>query len=348
MNQAKSGIVLVTGGAGYVGSVLIRRLIDEGYSVRVIDKLIFGEGSIKDIRKKIDLVIGDIRNISPKVLRDVWAIIHLAGFSTDPTSQYDPRLTDIINHIATENLAKMARLFGIKRFVYASTCSVYFTLNTPLDPPAYKETDHVNPISSYSFTKRCSEQVLWAMTNKDFQPTILRKGTLYGYSPRMRYDLVFNSFAKDAYFKKILTVDAAGEIWRPMIDIADMVEVYVKCLKLPLSKIGGKIFNVADKNWKIGDLAREIKNIIKEKKNIKIDLDIKPFGVSRNYKVDNTQFKGIFNFEPSRTFADALFEIWDVFKENPKYNPDRTIFYGDLWYQKFFMTKEGKKFRKHV
>lgn len=348
MNRVKSGVVLVTGGAGYVGSVLVRRLIDDGYRVRVIDKLVFGEGPIKDIRKKIDLVVADTRNISPKVLRDVSAIIHLAGFSTDPTSQYDPRLTDMINHIATENLAKMARSIGIKRFIYASTCSVYFTLNTPLDPPLYKETDHVNPISSYSFTKRCSEQVLWAMTNKDFQPTILRKGTLYGYSPRMRYDLVFNSFAKDAYFKKILTVDAAGEIWRPLIDIQDMVDVYVKCLKLPLSKIGGKIFNVADKNWKIGDLAREIKNIIKEEKGMKIGLDIKPFGVSRNYKVDNSQFKRIFDFKPGRSLSDALFEIWKEFQKDSKYNPEKTIFYGDLWYQKFFKTKEGKKFRKHV
>lgn len=348
MNQSKSGIILVTGGAGYVGSALIRRLIEEGYRVRVVDKLIFGDGPIKDIKKKIDLVVSDVRHITPKMLRDVSAIIHLAGFSTDPTSQYDPRLTDVINHIATENLAKMARSFGIKRFVYASTCSVYFTLDTPLDPPFYKETDHVNPISSYSFTKRCSEQVLWAMTNKDFQPTILRKGTLYGFSPRMRYDLVFNSFAKDAYFKKVLMVDAAGEIWRPMIDIQDMVEVYIKCLELPLSKIGGKIFNVVDKNWKIGDLAKEVKKIVKDGQGINVKLDIKPFGVARNYKADNTQFKKTFSFKPSRSLKDALFEIWKEFKKNQRYDPEKPIFYGDLWYQKFFATKEGKKFRKYV
>ena len=348
MSKSESGVVLVTGGAGYIGSVLVRKLLDRGYRVRIVDRLIFGDKSIKEIRKNIDLIIADIRNIPLKALKDVFAIIHLAGFSTDPTSQYDPRLTDMINHIATENLAKMARSLGIKRFIYASTCSVYFTLNTPLDPPFYKETEHVNPISSYSFTKRCSEQVLWAMTNNDFQPTILRKGTLYGLSPRMRYDLVFNSFAKDAYFKKLLTVDAAGEIWRPMIDIADMVEVYVKCLELPLSKIGGKIFNVADKNWKIGDLAREIKEIIKKEKSMKIKLDIKPFGVARNYKADNSLFVKTFDFKPKRTLSDALFEIWDVFKKNPRYNPQKTIYYGDLWYQKFFKTGEGKQFKKHV
>src|SRR3990167_720781 len=152
------GLVLVTGGAGYVGSALVRGLLDKGYRVRVIDRLIFGDKSIKDIRKNIDLIVTDIRNVPLKALKDVFAIIHLAGFSTDPTSQYDPRLTDMINHIATENLAKMARSLGIKRFIYASTCSVYFTLNPPLDPPFYKEAEHVNPISSYSFTKRCSEQ----------------------------------------------------------------------------------------------------------------------------------------------------------------------------------------------
>lgn len=345
MRKVKS--VLVTGGAGYVGSVVVRKLLAKKYNVRVLDRLIFGGAPLKDIRSKIELVNSDIRDVSPEIMKDIDAVIHLAGFSTDPTSQYDPRLTDIINHISTENLAKMARQRGIQRFIFASSCSVYFTLNTPLTPPLYEETDLVNPISAYSLTKRCSEQVLWAMTNGDFKPTIFRKGTLYGFSPRMRLDLVFNSFAKDAFYKKCLTVDAAGEIWRPMIDIQDAADTYVKTLEMPLSKVGGKIFNMVDKNWKIGDLAINIQNILK-KRGIKIDLDIKPYGLTRNYKADTALFKKTFDFKPSRNMEKALLEIWNYFKSNSKFDSNRSIFYGDVWYKNFFATREGKNFRKHV
>ena len=339
--------VLVTGGAGYLGSILVKKLIHKGYSVRVLDKLIFGN-TLSGIKGNFQLIKDDIRDVDIKIMDGVDAVIHLAGFSTDPTSQYDPRLTDLINHLATERLAKMAREKRVKRFIYASSCSVYFTLSTPLDPPLYKETDLVNPISAYSLTKRCSEQVLWGMTSHDFQPTVLRKGTLFGYSPRMRYDLVFNSFAKDAYFKRVLTVDAGGLIWRPMIDIQDATDVYIQCLELPLKKIGGKIFNVSDQNWSIGNLAKKIKEMIKRERKINIELDIKPFGQTRNYKVDTTLFKTTFNFKPSRSLEDALFEIWHHLENNKKHKPHSDINYSDRWYQKFFLSREGRKFRKYV
>ncbi len=338
--------VLVTGGAGYIGSTLVKKLLAKDYQVKVFDKLIFGKEPISEFVDKIELIKGDVRKLPPKILNDVYAVIHLAGFSTEPTSQYDPRLTDLINHIATESIAKKARQKGIKRFIYASTCSVYFTLNTPLVPPLYKETDPINPISSYSITKRCSEQVLWAMTGKDFQPTIFRKGTVYGYSPRMRYDLVFNSFVKDAFSKHLLTVDAGGEIWRPMIDIEDVANSYIKSIELPIAEVGGKTFNISDKNWRIGDLAEEIKKII-AKKGINVDLDIKPYGLTRNYKADNTQFKKTFKFKRARSIELALNEIWGKLTEF-KGDLRSNIFYGDKRYKEYFLTKEGKDYQRYV
>lgn len=339
--------VLVTGGAGYVGCVLVRELLKKGYGVRVLDTLVYGKEPLKEFKNKIELIKGDVRHPEKKYFKNIYAVIHLAGFSTEPTSQYDPRLTDMINHLATEKMAIMARDCGIKRFVYASSCSVYFTLNTPLVPPLYKESDPVNPISCYSLTKRCSEQLLWSMTNRDFQPTILRKGTVYGYSPRMRYDLVFNSFTKDAYLKKLLTVDAGGEIWRPMVDILDVAETYIKAIELPLSEIGGKTFNVINENFRIGDLALKIKNILEKQKKVKIALDIKPYGITRNYKADDTLFRKVFKFKPRRTMDETLFEIWDNI-EKKKSDPTNPIHYGDMWYKHFYETKEGKKFKKHV
>jgi len=340
--------ILVTGGAGYIGAVLVPKLLNKGYEVRVLDRMIFGEEPIKEFKDKIELVRGDSRYIGPEIMNGIYAIIHLAGFSTDPTSQYDPRLTDTVNHLATEHLAKLARAKGIKRFVYASSCSVYFTLNTPLEPPLYKETDPINPISAYALAKRCSEQVLWGMTSEDFQPTMFRKGTLYGWSPKMRYDLVFNAFAKDAYHKKLLTIDAGGEIWRPMIDIQEATDAYIKAIELPLDKVGGRIFNIANENWSIGNLAREIQRILRDKKGIDITLDIKPISLTRNYKADSSAFKETFNFKPSRAMEDALFEIWDHLENDSNHDPHNIIHYSDKWYKQYFETPEGIEFKKHT
>lgn len=339
--------VLVTGGAGYIGAVLVPKLLEKGYRVRVLDKMIFGETPIKSFQNKIELIWGDTRYAKPEIMHGIDAVIHLAGFSTDPTSQYDPRLTDLVNHIATEHLARLAKAAGVKRFVYASSCSVYFTLNTPLEPPLYKEHEPINPISAYALSKRCSEQALLGMISNDFQPTIFRKGTLYGWSPRMRYDLVFNSFAKDAFCKKVMTVDANGDIWRPMMDIQDAVAAYISALELPLEKVGGKIFNIADQNWSIGELAREIQKIVKEKRGETIELNIRPPMLNRNYKADVMFFKTTFNFSPSRTLESALFEIWDHL-EKKTHDPHHIIHYGDRWYKQFFETERGIDFKKHI
>ena len=348
MEPKKQNKILVTGGAGYVGSVLVPKLLARGYEVRVLDKLIFGEEPINHFKDKIELIVGDSRYVTSKIMDGIYAVIHLAGFSTDPTSQYDPRLTDMVNHIATEHLAKLARAAGIKRFVYASSCSVYFTLNTPLEPPLYNETDPINPISAYALSKCCSEQALRGMSNENFQPTMLRKGTLYGWSPRMRYDLVFNAFVKDAYYKKVLTVDAGGEIWRPMIDIQDATDVYIRALELPLEKVGGRIFNVAHQNWSIGNLAREIRKVLKEKRDTEITLDIKPISLTRNYKADTKVFNEVFEFNPSRSFEQAIFEIWDHLENDKGHDPDHIRHYGDRWYKHYFETPEGVDFKKYV
>ncbi len=346
--EEKVNKILVTGGAGYIGAVLVPKLLKKGYKVRVVDKMIFGEKPLKEFRNKIELINADIRYVGPEIMEGIYAVIHLAGFSTDPTSQYDPRLTDMVNHIATEHLAKLAQSQGIKRFVYGSSCSVYFTLNTPLEPPLYKETDPINPISAYALSKRCSEQVLWGMTGDDFKPTMFRKGTLYGWSPRMRYDLVFNAFAKDAFHKKVLNIDAGGEIWRPMIDIQDATNAYIKAIELPLKKVGGRIFNVAHQNWSIGNLAREIQKILKEKKGVNIELDIRPISLTRNYKADTSAFNKTFNFKPSRSLEEALNEIWDHLENDPNHDSHNIIHYGDPWYRQFFETPEGLEFRKHI
>ena len=322
--------ILITGGAGYVGSVLVRALLNKGCKVRILDKLIFTEGPLQDIKDKIELVKGDVREVGPEIMNNVEAVIHLAGFSTEPTSQYNPRYTDLLNHLATERMAKMAKEKGIERFVFASSCSVYFTYDTPLNPEANKETDSVNPVSSYSLSKRAAEQALIELADDKFQPIIFRKGTIYGLSPRMRYDLVLNSFTKDAFSRRRLTVSCGGQVWRPLTDIQDVVWAYIKALEMPLDKIGGKIFNVCNENWSIGELAKRVQKILKEKKGIDTEIDIQPVGITRNYKADNSLFKETFQFIPSRTLEDAVFEIWNRLEKNPEDASD-PINYNDKW-----------------
>ena len=332
--------ILITGGAGYVGSSLLRPLLNMGYKVRVLDRIIFTENSLKDIQDRIELVKTDIRNVGPEIMKDVWAVIHLAAFATEPTAQYNPRLTDLVNHIATERLAKMAKESGVERFIFASSCSIYFTYTTPLVPPLYKETDRINSISPYSISKKAAEESLLELANGNFSPVIFRKGTIYGLSPRMRYDLVLNSFVKDAFCRRRLTVNAGGQIWRPLVDIQNVVWAHLKALEMPLDKIKGKIFNICTENWNIKELAETVKRILKEKKNIDIKIDVQPTGITRNYQADNALFKKIFQFIPRRTLEEAVLEIYSDLENNQNGDPNSPIFYNDIWYKKIFERGE--------
>lgn len=324
--------VLITGGAGYVGSVLIPKLLPL-YCVRVYDKLLFGDFPLRKYKNKINLIIGDIRNIAPSVLTDVYAVIHLAGLSTDPTAQFNPRETDLINHLATERLARLCKIFNIKRFLFASTCSVYFDFNNALNPPLRQETDTVNPVSCYAVTKRCAEQSLLELADSHFQPIIFRQGTIYGYSPRMRYDLVFNSFVRDGYCKKSLRLDGGGNVWRPFIDIQDVVNIYAQALAMPLKRIGGQIFNMVDTNLRIIDLAKEVQRFIRKKTQETLGLQITPAVATRNYKADPASFKRTFKFKPQRTLYEAFTEIWNLIQHMDMTDLYSPIYHNDLWFR---------------
>jgi nucleoside-diphosphate-sugar epimerase len=331
--------ILVTGGAGYVGSVLVKKLVERGYRVRVADKLIFGEQALSPLKNKIELIKTDIRKANSNILNGVDAVIHLAGISTEPTAQFDPRLADLVNHIATERLAKLAKKKGIKRFIFASSCSIYFTYNTPLFPKPSKETEEVNPISPYSISKRAAEQALLELASDSFHPIIFRKGTIYGLSPKMRYDLVLNSFVKDSFLQKKMTVHCSGQIWRPLIDIQDVTWAYIRALELPVDKIGGKIFNISDNNWNLLELAKEVKKILKKEKGVDPEIYIEPVGITRNYQADNTLFKKIFGYKPQRRLKDAILEIWNHLEKDPK-DPLDTIHYNDKWLISLIKSKK--------
>lgn len=331
MHNISNKLILVTGGAGYIGSTLVPKLLERGYNVRVFDKLVFGDFGLEPVKSKIEIIKGDVVNPDPKIMEGVYGVIHLAGLSTDPVSDYSPRQADLINHLGTENIARLAKNAGVERFVFASSASVYFTYDTPDTPPLYREHDKINSVSAYSLSKRAAEEALMELADEKFQPTIFRKGTIYGFSPKMRYDLVLNSFTKDAFRSGKITVNAGGLVYRPMLDLQDAVAAYAAALEAPIEKIGRHIFNLNNGNWKIGDLAADFKNMFQKEKNKSIEINVKPPCKTRNYQMDNAKFSAAFGLVPGRTASAAMLEMWKKLEEGHDYNDPR--FYTDVWHK---------------
>lgn len=324
---------MVTGGAGYVGSKLVPKLLEAGYPVRVFDKLVYGDFALAGVLDRIELIKGDVKKPPANLMKGIFGIIHLAGFSTEPTAYYSPRHTDLVNHIGTEKLALLAKGADAERFIFGSTASVYFTYNTPLRPSLSKETEKVNPISPYSISKYAAEELLMEVADRNFKPIIFRKGTIYGFSPKMRYDLVVNSFVKDAFSRKVIFVHSGGEIYRPMLDIEDAVTAYLAAMELPLDQIGARIFNVATKNWQIGELAEAIAKILRKHNLCQPKIDVQSSGITRNYLMNCSRFKKFFRLTPERSLEEAVLEIWRQLEGGHNFQDRR--FYTDLWHKKF-------------
>lgn len=326
--------ILVTGGAGYVGSVLVPYLLHQGYDVRVFDLLIYGDVGLAGVKDNIEIIEGTIMHPPEGLMDDIFAVIHLAGVASQAfSSTNSPRYTDKINHIGTEIMASYAKQKGVERFILASSCSVYCSYTHELDTrlPLYKETDIPPMAGPYALSKWAAEEVLLEMADTDFHPVIFRMGTLYGFSPKMRYDLVVNAFTKDAFVNKKMNVHAGGEIFRPLTDIHDVVFAYTRALELPVSLIDKQIFNISGENKKLGDLAQEVQTILEKKTGEFIAVDVQPFQLVMNYKADNAKFIRVFDWKPERTLAEAVEEIWSHLDEGHEY--ENNLYYTDTWHK---------------
>jgi len=232
--------ILVTGGAGYIGSVLVKYLLDKGYYVRVFDCLFFGEDPIKKFLKlpNFELIRGDIRNLEdfPELFKDIYAVIHLAALSNDPSCDIDPQDTVDINYVSSVKLAGLCKKNKIERFIFSSSCSVYGAgEDIILDEQSEKA-----PISLYAKSKIDVENKLLEMMDKNFLPTILRNGTIFGISPRMRFDLVLNLMTKYAITKNKVFIVGGGLNWRPLIHVDDVASAMILSLEAPIEKISNQ------------------------------------------------------------------------------------------------------------
>lgn len=324
--------VLVVGGAGYVGSVLVRELLERGFAVKVFDRLYFGDHGLREIKDKIQLEVGDMRTISEYILEDVDSVINLGGLSNDPTAEYNPKANYEMNTIATEKLARICKKMGIKRHLFASSCSIYDigTSNEAQDV-VFDESSAVNPKAAYSRSKYDAENILLEMADEDFCPVILRKGTIYGFSPRMRYDLVVNTFVSNVLRYGYLTVFFGGEMWRPLIDVIDVAKAYILCLRADEDKVKGQIFNLVYKNFRISELGLRVREVLRSAGiNCDIKVDYKYKGV-RSYRVSGKKIQTVLNFTPTISVEDSVRDMLEKIKAYGYVDFDNPIYYNIRW-----------------
>jgi dTDP-4-amino-4,6-dideoxygalactose transaminase/nucleoside-diphosphate-sugar epimerase len=305
--------ILVTGGAGYVGSVLVPQLVEEGHQVTVLDKFYFGRRILGKLikKKKIDVWGMDIRDLekSGKNLQGYDAVIHLAALSNDPSCELSPDLTEDVNVGGSQQLARLAKAEGVKRFIYSSSCSVYgFGEGQILTEDSAK-----NPVSAYAESKIKAEEYLFSLADKKFRPTVFRFATIYGLSPRMRFDLAINLMTMNGVTKKKIFVMGGGKQWRPFVHVRDVARIFSQALLEPLSKVGGKVFNVGsdEQNYQIADLARMVASELPG-----VELEWTPDDPDkRTYRVSFDRVKNELGFKPQFDAKAAIQEISKALKD---------------------------------
>lgn len=262
LQKGKVRKILVIGGAGYLGSVLVRKLLQKNYKVRVLDNLTYGDDGIKEMygKKNFEFFLGDTRNIHDvvKAVSGIEAVVHLAAIVGDPACKIEPIITIESNYLATKMIAEVCKYHQVNRFVFASTCSVYGKSRKPAN-----EESGTKALSLYARSKLDSEHAILAMADENFSPTILRLATLFGLSPRMRFDLVVNALTAKAVIDGKIPI-FGGNQSRPNLHVEDAANAFIACLETPLEKISGEIFNVGSSslNLKIIEIGRAVKRIV--------------------------------------------------------------------------------------
>ena len=290
--------VLVTGGAGYVGSVLVPMLIDHGHQVRVVDWGMFG---LHHLDPRAQLVEADVLDFQPRWLEGVEAVVHLAGLSNDPMAAFSPTLNYVLNAAGTAVVAQAAREAGIRRFVFSSTCSVYgFLPQGEAD-----ETTEVHPTFPYAVSKLMAERSLLCLEDEAFRPIVLRFGTVVGWSPRLRFDLVVNAMVKTALTEGRVVV-FNPDIWRPLLDIEDAARAYLLALEAPLEVTG--VFNVAADNYQLPRLAQEVTAALAEA-GVQAAVQVERRPDLRSYRVATARAREVLGFRPQRTMRDTVLRL---------------------------------------
>lgn len=307
--------VLVTGGAGYVGSVVVPRLLEDGYAVRVLDLCIFGEDSLRSVASNPNfaLIKGDIRDRSlvRSAVDGCDSVLHLACISNDPSVELDPALSRSINFDAFKSLITISAELMVRRFIFASSGSVYGVS----DSPNVGEDHPRVPISLYNKYKAMCEDELLALDAPDMEWVIVRPATICGYSPRQRLDLTVNILTNHAVNRGIITVFGGNQM-RPNLHMNDMVDLYMMLLKLHREKIDRKIFNAAYQNNTVSEIAHIVQDVVSiECPHIaRVGIETKSSDDLRSYHVSSKRIELELGFRPKRTIQDGARDLIRAFK----------------------------------
>jgi nucleoside-diphosphate-sugar epimerase len=319
----KQPSVLVIGGAGYIGSAAIPKLLAQGYRVRILDCFLFGKEPILPYLKNSNLEVcrGDFRNVDTVVsaMKDMDSVVHLGGLVGDPACAVDEELTIQINLIATRMIAQVAKGNGISRFVFASSCSVYGACDQVLN-----EKSALNPVSLYARSKIASENVLLSLKDSTFEPVILRFGTIYGLSGRTRFDLVVNLLAAKAVVEGVITVYGRDQ-WRPFLHVQDAAAAVVTALSARPESVASTIFNVGcdEQNRTLGQVGELIRNMVPGSilRCTEENVD------RRNYRVEFDRIREELGFQPAWTLQSGIQQVLDAMLsgkvsnyQDPKYS----------------------------
>lgn len=302
--------VLITGGAGYVGSVLVHRLLERGYLVKVIDLYIYGDDVLKNVpnREKLVEVKGDIRDtrLLEREIQGNDSIIHLACISNDPSFELNPALGRSINYDSFEPLVRISKGSGVRRFIYASSSSVY----------GVKEVENVTedmtlePLTDYSKYKALCEEILPRYQSDDFTTVTLRPATVCGYSPRQRLDVIVNILTNHAYVNRKIKV-FGGTQKRPNIHIEDMVRAYELMLELPPEMIAGKTYNVGYENHTVSEIAEIVRNVVDSEG---VELETVPTDDDRSYHISSQRIAEELGFTSEHTIEEAVRDLVSAFE----------------------------------
>lgn len=302
-----SQTILITGGAGYVGAVLTPRLLEQGHKVKVIDLLMYGESVFKDTKNdRLEVIKGDIRDqaLLKKHMTGVNTVIHLACISNDPSFDLNPELGRSINLDAFEPLVKISKEAGVKRFIYASSSSVYGVK----DVPNVTEEMSLEPLTDYSKFKAECEVILDKYVDNSWTVTTIRPATVCGYSPRQRLDVIVNILTNHAVHNRKVKV-FGGQQRRPNIHIEDMVDAYLVLLTAPHEKVNGKIFNAGFENHTVEQLATMVRRVVGE--DVKIETSHSDD--NRSYHISSDKIQRELGFEPKKRIEDAVIDLKKAF-----------------------------------
>jgi nucleoside-diphosphate-sugar epimerase len=339
--------ILVTGANGYLGSHLVSFLLEKGHMVTAVDWMVYGRHPLAAHADNplFRLIRGDVRSLKPDLIGTADAVCDLAVLSNEPAAELNPELTHSINYRARRRLGLLAKALGVKRYVMASSVSIY----GPSGGKEANETSPLNPLSLYGQYTKLAEETLFGLSDDEFAVTSLRSGTMFGLSRRMRFDVVLNSMVLNAFKSKKITIRGDGKQHRALIHVQDVARAFVETIEAPVEKVRGEAFNLVLGNFSVKDIAQRIQSTLP----FHVEVAHEPGeGEKRDYRASAKKAKKAFGFTPEITLEQGIMEVYIALATTRTYPSSTTktadvyrtlIAEGRLSPDKFVETSPGRR-----